>query len=48
MTDSQWTEQANAIAARYEHGHDTLTNGCALCNTEYNEIHAITHQKADQ
>lgn len=48
MSDQQWTDQANAIAARYEHGHTFLTDGCSLCHAEYDEIHAITHLEARQ
>ncbi|MCX5209750.1 hypothetical protein OG689_10690 [Kitasatospora sp. NBC_00240] len=40
MTD--WTEQANAIATRYEHGHDTLTADCSLCLAEYDEVMAVS------
>ncbi|MFE3326859.1 hypothetical protein [Streptomyces sp. NPDC059176] len=35
------TAQLNAIAARWEHGHDQLTDGCALCIAEYDEIRQL-------
>jgi hypothetical protein len=28
------------IQARWEHGHDELTDGCALCHAEYDEARA--------
>lgn len=36
-------DQLTAIAARWEHGHDELTDGCALCRAEYAEVHALIH-----
>lgn len=32
-----WTTAGADIQARWEHGHDQLTNGCALCQAEYAE-----------
>jgi hypothetical protein len=31
------------IAARWEHGHDELTDGCALCRAEYAEAFDFIH-----
>jgi hypothetical protein len=42
MNSASWADLANAIAARYEHGHDTLTAGCSLCNAEYDEAMAMS------
>ncbi|MFF2520191.1 hypothetical protein [Streptomyces sp. NPDC058086] len=41
MTDL--TDRLNEIAARWEHGHDELTDGCALCHGEWSEVRAATH-----
>jgi hypothetical protein len=35
---SPYQVAAQQIAARYAHGHDELTDGCALCVAEYNEV----------
>lgn len=35
--DESWAEAAAAIQARWDHGHDDLTDGCALCHAEYAE-----------
>jgi hypothetical protein len=32
-----WSAAAAAIAARWDHGHDELTDGCALCLAEFEE-----------
>lgn len=40
MTDSI-TDELNAIASRWEHGHDELTDGCALCHAEYDEVRQL-------
>lgn len=40
MTAGDWPTAAADIAARWEHGHDQLTTGCALCTAEYNEVRA--------
>lgn len=29
------TEQLAAVAARWDHGHDQLTDDCALCHAEW-------------
>jgi hypothetical protein len=36
-------DRLNEIAARWEHGHDELTDGCALCHSEWAEVHAAVH-----
>lgn len=33
----------NEIAARWEHGHAELTDGCALCHAEWAEVWALLH-----
>ncbi len=40
MTDhaERWSREAADIRARWEHGHDELTSGCALCNGEFEEV----------
>jgi hypothetical protein len=35
-----WADAAARIAARWDHGHDELTDGCALCQAEYAEARA--------
>lgn len=35
---SAWTDMASAHAARWEHGHTTLTNDCTLCIAEYETL----------
>jgi hypothetical protein len=35
-----WPAAGAAIAARWDHGHDRLTDGCALCLAEYAEARA--------
>lgn len=42
MSAADWATEARAIAARWEHGHDGLTPGCALCEGEYAEVQALT------
>jgi hypothetical protein len=37
-----WAEAAARIAARWAHGHDQLTDGCALCQAEYDEARTWT------
>lgn len=32
-----WSDAGAHIQARWEHGHDQLTDGCALCQAEYAE-----------
>lgn len=32
------TDVLNLISARYEHGHDVLVDGCALCEEEYAKV----------
>lgn len=44
MNRTEWTAAANLIAARWEHGHDGLTPGCALCHAEYTEVRTLTEQ----
>lgn len=36
------TDRLNEIAARWEHGHDELTDGCALCHSEWAEVYALS------
>jgi hypothetical protein len=36
----------NIVAERYEHGHDTLTEGCALCQEEYEKVCEVLRQAA--
>jgi hypothetical protein len=36
-------DHLNEIAARWEHGHDELTDGCALCGGEWAEVYAAVH-----
>lgn len=38
-----WADRANNIAARWAHGHDELTTGCALCEAEFAEVMQMTH-----
>lgn len=40
---SDLIDRLNEIAARWEHGHDELTDGCALCHGEWAEVHAAIH-----
>ena len=35
--DPEFAQQYVALAERWAHGHDTLTDGCALCQGEYLE-----------
>lgn len=46
MTDrpqTPWEQAANDIAARFEHGHDELTEGCALCIAEWRAVMDLTY-----
>jgi hypothetical protein len=40
---SNVTDRLNEIAARWEHGHSELTDGCALCRAEFAEVFAVVH-----
>lgn len=35
--------QLAEIQARWDHGHDELTDGCALCQAEYAEAFDLIH-----
>lgn len=32
---ADWPTAAAAVQTRWEHGHDQLTPGCAVCNIEF-------------
>ncbi|MGA5670029.1 hypothetical protein ACPCTG_31680 [Streptomyces pseudogriseolus] len=40
---SEIVDQLNQIAARWEHGHAELTEGCALCVSEWAEVYEALH-----
>lgn len=40
---SDVVDRLNAIAARWEHGHAELTDGCALSVAEWAEVYALLH-----
>jgi hypothetical protein len=42
--DADLQAQLAEIAARWEHGHDELTDGCSLCIAEYAEVFDLIHQ----
>lgn len=37
-------DQLNEVAARWEHGHAELTDGCSLCHGEYADVRRVLHQ----
>ncbi|MGW2740668.1 hypothetical protein ACWC4D_41570 [Streptomyces sp. NPDC001288] len=39
------TAELNEIAARWEHGHAELTEGCALCHGEWAEVYQLIHEQ---
>lgn len=39
-------DELAALADRWEHGHDELTDGCALCLAEWAEAFALIHRPA--
>lgn len=41
MTAADWPTIGAEIADRWEHGHDQLTDECALCNAEFAEALAV-------
>ena len=43
-----WPTAGAEIATRWEHGHDELTTGCALCHAEYAEALAAARRIAKE
>jgi hypothetical protein len=42
---SDLSKHLAAVQARWEHGHDELTDGCALCVAEYDEAFRAVHDQ---
>ncbi|MFZ4150482.1 hypothetical protein [Streptomyces pseudogriseolus] len=42
--DDELAQELAAVAERWAHGHDELTDGCALCRAEYAEAFDLIHQ----